>query len=168
MIHSMSTAILEAPPAAAAALSEYELERGKPMPSKNHAIIQTRLIVQFDGNKTYEPLSEVTLDIGMGHPVTPDISIFPRAPMDLWNDEIRVSDPPLVAVEIVSFSQSSAEMTKKVRSYLQHGVKSCWLVDPPMQQITVFTADGKKKTFEEGIVTDPVTGLTADLAVVFA
>ena len=59
-------------------------------------------------------------------------------------------------------------MMKKVHSYLAHGVMSCWLVDPPLHQIIVFNADGTRKIFEEGLATDPVTGVTADLAKVFA
>lgn len=164
----MSTAIQEAPPAAAAALSDYEIERGKPMPSKNHGIIQANLTGEFLRSREYRPASEVTLTVGKDRTLTPDLVILPRRPLDIWADEIRTVEPPVMVLEIVSGSQSSSEMTRKVRDYLQHGVKSCWLVDPPMQQITVFTADGKKKTYEEGIVTDPVTGLTADLAVVFA
>ncbi len=168
MLGNMSTAQLEVPSAADGVLSDYEIERGKPMPSKNHGIIQTRLGTALSRSEQYEAASEMTIDIGTGSPLTPDLAVILREPMDVWNDEIRSKTPPITTVEIVSFSQSSAEMTKKVRSYLQHGVKSCWLVDPPMQQITIFTADGKKKTYEEGVVTDPVTGLTADLAVVFA
>lgn len=167
----MNTATLQAPPGSSAPpviLSDYELERGKPMPSKNHGIIQARLIVQLDKSQEYQPISEFTLELIPGRPMTPDISICPREPMDLWHDEVRGVLPPVSAIEIVSMSQSSDEMRRKVRDYLDHGVKSCWLVDPPMQEITVFTADGKKKTFEQGIVTDPVTGLTVDLDAVFA
>ena len=162
------TATLEAPHAPREALSDYELERGKPMPSKNHGLIQANLIGYFLQSRDYRPSSEMTLDIGMGHPVTPDISLIPRQPMDLWNDEIRFTEPPVTVVEIVSPSQSSSEMMKKVHGYLAHGVKSCWLVDPPLHQVIVFNADGTRKTFEDGIVTDPVTGITADLAAVFS
>ena len=162
------TATLEAPPAPREALSDYELERGKPMPSKNHGLIQANLIVAMSMSDTYRPSSEMTLDIGIGHPVTPDISIIPRQPMELWNDEIRVTDPPVTAVEIVSPSQTSSEMIKKVHAYLAHGLKTCWLVDPSLRQIIIYNADGTRKIFEEGLVTDPVTGITADMAAVFS
>jgi len=149
-------------------MSDYELERGKPMPSKNHGLIQANLIGAFLHSREYRPSSEMTLDIGMGQPVTPDISLIPRQPMELWNDQIRVTDPPVTTVEIVSPSQTSSEMMKKVHGYLAHGVKSCWLVDPSLHQVIVFNADGTRKIFEEGLVTDPVTGITADLAMVFS
>lgn len=164
----MSTATLEAPPTRAEAFSEYEIERGKPMPSFNHGMIQANLITEFARSRDYRPVSEVTLDLGMDHNVTPDISLFPRRPMDLWHDANPVKEVPQFVVEIASASQSSSEMVPEVHDYLQHGVPACWLVDPPMHQVTVFTADGKRKIYDEGIVTDPVTGLTADLAVVFS
>lgn len=164
----MSTTILETPPVPAEALSDYEKERGKPMPSFNHAMIQANLIAEFHRSRDFRPGSELTMDIGIGHPVTPDISLYPRRPLDLLDDIAKTTEPPVTTVEIVSPGQSSAEMMKRVHSYLAHGVKSCWLVDPPMHQVTVFTVDGQRKIYDEGVVTDPATGVTADLAAVFA
>lgn len=164
------TATLEAPPAAfpREPLSEYELERGKGLPTMNHALIQARLICAFSLSDKYEAASELSLDLGTGAPAVPDISLLPRTNIDLWNDEARATEPPVSVVEIVSPTQSSSEMVKKVHAYLAHGVQTCWLVDPPLHQITVFHADGTKKIFDEGLVTDPVTGITADLALIFA
>ncbi len=88
--------------------------------------------------------------------------------MELWNDELHVTDPPVTAVEIVSPSQTSSETIKKVHAYLAHGVKTCWLVDPSLHQIIIYNADGTRKIFEEGLVTDPVTGITADMTAVFS
>ncbi len=138
------------------------------MPSKNHALIQTRLGTILSRSPDYEAASEMTIDIGSGTPLTPDLSIVKRMPLDLWNDIPRVSEPPITTVEIISASQSPEEMVRKIHTYLRHGVQSCWLVNPPMQNITIFTQGGKRKTFDEGIVIDPVTGLTAELDVIFA
>ena len=57
---------------------------------------------------------------------------------------------------------------EKVEAYLQSGVKSCWVVNPPQRAITIYTPDGSLKSFVEGQVKDPVTGLTADLEAVFS
>ena len=56
----------------------------------------------------------------------------------------------------------------KVEAYLQNGVKSCWVVNPPQRAITIYAADGPFKTFVEGEVKDLITGLTANLKVVFS
>jgi Uma2 family endonuclease len=151
------------------ALSDYERERGKPMPSKNHGLIQANLIVALSQSSDFRPSSEMTLDIGMDHPVTPDISMIPRTEeIDLWGDEIRYPRPPVSVVEIVSPSQTDAEMIRKVHQYLAHGVQTCWLVLPSLHQIIIYRADGTRKIFDEGLATDPVTGVSADLARVFS
>lgn len=59
-------------------------------------------------------------------------------------------------------------MMRKVHAYLTHGVQTCWLVDPSLHQIIVFNADGTRKTFDEGTVIDPVTGITAEVARIFS
>ena len=60
------------------------------------------------------------------------------------------------------------EVLDKVDTYFAFGVKSCWVVSPPMHSIQILTADGKETVLTGGTATDPVTGLTADLAAVFS
>lgn len=148
----------------------YEEERGKPMPSKNHAIIQGNLAVEFSRHREYRTMPEVALELVPGSPKTPDLSVYPRGPMDLnlRHDELRLVEPPLLAVEIVSPSQGMQEFMDKVDFYLAHGVKSVWIVVPPLHQVTIFLPDGSQQSFHEGIVRDPATGMTADLEAVFS
>src|SRR6185503_12839401 len=120
----MSTAAADKPLA-------YEEERGKPMPSTNHAVVQTNLIVEFARNRDYRVLSELTLDIN-GKPYTPDLSIYRRTPVDWRHDIPRRPDPPLVVAEIFSPHQGTQEVLDKVDIYFGFGVKSCWIVSPPM------------------------------------
>ena len=78
------------------------------------------------------------------------------------------ADPPLLVMEIFSPQQSMQEVLDKVDIYFAFGVKSCWVVSPPMHSIQIVTADGKETVLTGGTATDPVTGLTADLAAVFS
>jgi len=55
-----------------------------------------------------------------------------------------------------------------VDTYFALGVKSCWVVSPPMHSIQILTVDGKEIVLNSGKAADPVTGLTADLAAVFS
>lgn len=161
--------IIAAPPSAAEARPlTYEEERGKPMPSDNHAFIQTNLAGEFLKHREFRTASEFTLELVPGEPKTPDLSVLPRRPMDLRHPVLRGTEPPLLVVEIASPSQSLDEMVKKVNFYLAHGVQSAWVVLPPLRQITVFLADGSQRTYLEGVVHDPATGITADLGAVFA
>jgi Uma2 family endonuclease len=54
---------------------------------------------------------------------------------------------PILVVEILSPSDPQAEITEKVQSYLDAGVKLVWVVDPRFQTVTVYRADGKPELF---------------------
>ena len=137
------------------------------MPSRNHGRVQTNLIAEFFQQEQFSIYSELTLALaGMNY--TPDISIYPREPADYRHDEPSRADLPLIAVEIFSPSQSHQEVVEKAEIYLRHGVKSCWVVSPPLRTVTVLLPDGREEVFHRGIAKDPATGLTADLAKVFS
>ena len=146
---------------------EYERERGKPMPSENHAIVQSNLLVEFAKSREYRVLSELSLELD-GRPLTPDLSVYRRKPADFRHDNVRLTEPPLLVVEILSPTQGSLEVMEKVDAYLKNGVKSCWMINPPQRAITIYTPDGGFKTVSEGVIKDPATGLTAELDVVFS
>ena len=145
----------------------YEEERGKPMPSRNHGIIQSNLIGELLKHREFRVISELTLELG-GRTYTPDLCIYRRQPADFFHDETKESEPPLVTVEILSPTQGYGSIMEKVDAYFQHGVKSCWVVFPPGQNLTIHTPGGGRHTFAEGTATDPTIGVTADLAVVFS
>lgn len=145
----------------------YEEERGKPMPSFNHGAIQSNVIVEFARHRQLRALSELALEMG-DRSYVPDVSLYQRKSLDLQHDTIRRTDPPLLVVEILSPTQGYQEVLDKVAIYFQHGVKSCWVIWPPLRLINILTPDGLQHSFTEGIVTDPVLGVTADLAVVFS
>ena len=84
----MSTATVDKP-------LTYEEERGKPMPSLNHSAIQMNLGAEFMRHKQFRVHSELTLQIS-GKPMTPDLSVYRRAPLDLRHDVPRSADPPLL------------------------------------------------------------------------
>lgn len=70
-------------------------------PSKNHSRLQVTLGAAFLALNDYAVYSELSLDIA-GKEYVPDIAIYPLEPIDLFNDKIRVSDPPLLIAEILS------------------------------------------------------------------
>jgi Uma2 family endonuclease len=145
----------------------YEEERGKPMPSYNHAAIQVNLITEFARNREFRVCSELTLEFE-GRPYTPDLSIYPRQALDLRHDIIRRTDPPLLVVEIFSPRQGYQDVMEKVDVYFRQGVKTCWIVSPPLHTVSILRPDGSTDTFNAATAKDPVTGLTADLAAVFS
>ncbi len=149
------------------ALSEYEAERGKPMPSLNHSAVQTFLIIGFSRYvEKYSILSELSLELD-GTPFVPDISIYPRLSVDWQHDHVKQTDPPLTVVEILSPTQSLDSLIEKADAYFAAGVKSCWIVQPVVESIVVLEPGKKPEVHAGGEVTDPPTGITVQVEEIF-
>ena len=120
-------------------LSDYERERGKPMPTLVHGAIQANLIIQLAVNypNQFRIASEVTLDTKPDGS-TPDLVLYPFGELDFKNDPSRRTDAPLLVIEIQSPSQSTKDMVSKLEPYFYFGVKSCWIVVPDLQAVLVY------------------------------
>lgn len=157
----------EAP--AVAELSDYEKERGKPMPSYNHAIVQSELIGAFLPNKAYSIASELTLELPDGQRLTPDISVYPRLRPDYNHDKIRMTTLPRLVVEIISPGQGWQDIVDKLDLYFAHGVESAWVVQPGAKMIAIYQSTTvPPQVVTVGEARDPVTGLTARLEEIFS
>ncbi|CAN5415894.1 hypothetical protein BH09BAC4_BH09BAC4_35170 [soil metagenome] len=145
------------------AISEYELERGKPMPSKNHAKLQSRIAKAIADRyeDRYDVYTEISLDLS--RPVVPDIALFPTEPSDWLEDEIRLTTPPLCAVEIISPTQGNQELIDKLDIYFAAGVQSCWIVIPTFRLINVFSTKHDYKAFMSGELYDEKLDIRIDL-----
>ncbi len=156
-------AVIEQP-----ALTDYEIERGKPMPSKNHGKIQARISQQVlnQYEEQFDVISELSLQVP-NLPSVPDVSIFPVEPSNWLDDEVKVSEIPLTVVEILSPSQTVTELTEKAKSYFATGVASYWLVQPTFRSVVILQPNADELVFHNDILTDPTNGITIDLKKVF-
>lgn len=150
--------------------SEYEIERGKPMPSRLHAVVQKRLTIylgtHYDGK--FEFLPELSLDTP-GQKSTPDIAIDVFGPIDFSKDEIKKPTAPLATIEILSPTQILQTLLDKTNDYFSFGVKSCWVVIPPLKSVYVFKAPNDYQVFShEDILRDPNLNIEVPLGVIFA
>lgn len=74
---------------------------------------------------------------------------------------------PDLAVEVLSESNTTAEMTEKLHDYFQAGTRLVWYIDPSKRQAEVYTSiEEKSMVMETGSLTgEPVLpGLTIPLA----
>ncbi len=150
-------------------LSDYEKERGKPMPSYNHAFVQWKIGLAFSASSQFSILPELTLELPNGQRLTPDISVYPKATPDWRHDTICMKIMPRLAVEIPSPSQGFQEIEEKLDLYFANGVESVWVVQLGMQAIAIYLPDAPRPmVFTTGEAKDPVTGLTARLEEIFA
>jgi Uma2 family endonuclease len=141
-------------------ISGYQLERGKPLPSLKHALIQRNLLLQLSGGLSTEYLALPELSLVLeAQKAVPDVSVFLRAALDLSVEQIAVTAVPQTAIEILSPTQVIAELLEKAGRYFAAGVKSYWLVVPELRAVAVFSEPGKYKYFYNGqTLADPVTG----------
>ncbi len=147
---------------------EYEQERGKPMPSLNHGVVQAKLSFALISayQDQYLVGSEVTL--ATEPPLTPDLIVSSERQLDWLRDEIRVAEAPLTVFEIVSPSQSINDFIPRIESYFRFGVKSVWLVHPPFKQVVIFTPDMELQVYNEGEVVDRALGFKIALSEIFS
>jgi Uma2 family endonuclease len=63
--------------------------------------------------------------------------------------QVRWSDqPPTLAVEVLSPSDSWGAMTRRITKFLQHGVRVVWLVDPEGRTVTLYRANHLPQVLE--------------------
>ncbi|MCU0426841.1 MAG: Uma2 family endonuclease [Candidatus Kapabacteria bacterium] len=148
-------------------MTDYELERGKPMPSKVHAATQTNVIdALLRYKKKYRRLTEISLRLGK-EKLVPDIALYSIDASDWHENEAEMSLPPLLCVEIVSPSQSIDEMKEKADKYFAAGVRSVWLVLPALAGVMLLHATSKPQFFSEGDLVDSELGITIPVEEVF-
>lgn len=149
--------------------SNYEIERNKPMPSKLHGFIQSRLSGLFMKyyDEKYVSISELSLNLG-GWKVVPDLCLYKKETIDLLEDEISMTQAPVLAIEIISATQSIQDLTEKIKKYLESGVQSCWLIIPILKNIYVFQQPQQYEIFkQEEKLADSISGIELSLTEIF-
>lgn len=150
-------------------LSDYEIERGKPMPDKNHSMVQGNLYfsIRVKYEHKFRVLPEINLQLPERERV-PDLAIYP--PMDFLPDdnEIRMKTPPLGAIEILSEMQNVADLMVKRAEYFTAGVQSYWLVIPALRSIYVFYSPDDFDLFSKNdLLKDKKLGIEIKLGDIF-
>jgi Uma2 family endonuclease len=151
-------------------LSTYEIERDKPMPSRNHGKLQMRIGFEMMAKyrNRFDIVSEPTLQM-LERPRVPDLAFFKVQESDWFDDETKITEVPLGVIEILSPSQSEQELISKFPPYFNLGVKTVWLVVPVFQTIYVFDSPRSYQTFTiaNPILKDIMLDLELDLNKIF-
>ncbi|MEZ4736584.1 MAG: Uma2 family endonuclease [Caldilineaceae bacterium] len=154
-----------------------EVEEAEEVSSFNHSYTQARLIVALDKLGIYTPAPELSLDakgvdlskfdLRTKEEIKPDIALYPKRGRSQPRDTLRMKEMPLVAIEILSPKQGTYEILEKFKLYLELGVTSCWLVDPALRTVTVYTSESEWETFSTDDVVDEQTSIRLLLTEVF-
>jgi Uma2 family endonuclease len=133
-------------------LAEFEnFENGasQNMGSLNHSVIQARLAGSFFNNNKFTPAVELSLDISRldlnqlaikaKDELKPDVCLYPsNRGLSKPDDILKMSEMPLLAIEILSPKQSIDDILAKFKAYFALDIQSCWLVIPILESITVY------------------------------
>ena len=150
-------------------LGRDDIEVDRPMPSRNHSRVAQRIGVALNAySERLDVHQQLSLNLD-GWKSVPDVALFSRGvlPDDWLTDEDEVTIAPELVIEILSPHQSVQPLIDKFRQYFQHGVKSCWLVEPATRVISVFPCGGGSRAFTDGAVRDEVLNIGVPLADVF-
>lgn len=152
-------------------LSEYEIERNKPLPDFRHSIIQSNLIFELGSryNKDFSLFSELNISVPAGKDSVPDISIYPKMKIDYSNDIMSMTEMPLTTIEISSPPQSEENLVSNAIRYFDAGIKSCWIVLPIFKVVIIFSEPTKRQVFTSDMtLVDPATGIELPLGDIFS
>lgn len=148
-------------------ISQYELERGKPVPRLKHSILQHRIDVIFGRYESeFSILPELDIELG-GKPFVPDVCVYPKQTVNWQGAEGPMLEPPLLAVEILSQSQTLEQLFARAQAYLDAGTGAVWIVVPVAQTVFVLKPNAKPQAFSAGIIKDERTGIELNIEELF-
>lgn len=143
---------------------DYMEEESVDVGSFKHSSAQANLAFLLKRLGKYSVLTDLSLDISTvdisqfdistKEEIKPDVCIYPKRKMNLLDDILRMSEMPLVAIEVLSPKQGVYDILEKFKLYFALGVKSCWLVIPNTRTVLVYSAPDSFATFGTGEVID--------------
>lgn len=159
-----------------------ELVRGRlvrePRPGGRHGRIAFRLGFLIERFAEARGLGQVVMETGFllaEDPPTvrgPDVAFLAQeslpsegAPVGHWRYA------PDLAIEVLSPSNSAAEILEKVADYLRSGSRLVWVLDPEAERVTIYRSRGDVRVVEVGDLLegeDVLPGFRLELEDVFA
>ncbi len=128
------------------------------MGSVNHSLIQAMITSLLVNDERFTVFTELSLDVKPHDLSKYDIKAKDELKPDIcWYsneigfqefDILKMTEMPLLAIEILSPSQDTKELKDKIRAYFDLGVKSCWLVIPDVQLISIYAKQSGFKNFD--------------------
>jgi Uma2 family endonuclease len=137
--------------------SRYELRHGvlvKRVPPKHsHHLIQRQLRRLLES--AADDAGEITNEFGFrGLPEyeyrIADVAFVSKTRWDRISPEGNLEGAPDIVIEVLSPSNSAAEMLDTEQLCLGNGSHEFWLVDPDRRQVRISTPDGRAVTYKSG------------------
>lgn len=145
--------------------------------SFKHSSAQANLAFLLKRIGKYKVLTDLSLDISKAdisqfdintkEEIKPDVCIYLKRERNLQNDILRMSEMPLLAIEVLSPKQGIYDILEKFKLYFSLGVQSCWLVTPSTRTVFVYSAPDRFVTFGMGEVIDESLGIQIPVEEIF-
>ncbi len=135
-------------------------------PSRNHSYFQLNTGYSLKNQKKFSVFSELSLLID-GKEYVPDIAVYPPMKINRSKDILKMTEMPLLIVELLSPTQGTQEILDKFEIYFAAGIKSCWLIEPAIGAVTVYQSLDNFRSFVEGDIIDNVSGLKLPIIEIF-
>ncbi len=138
--------------------NEYQENEVREMPSRNHSFTQARITNLLSNEERFTPFVELSLDasqidlsqfgLKIKEEIIPDVCIYANSiGFNDEDDEQKMQEMPLLTIEILSPKQAISDILAKFKAYFALGVKSCWLIVPPLKTVAVYSQPSHFKTF---------------------
>ncbi|MFN0034030.1 MAG: Uma2 family endonuclease [Saprospiraceae bacterium] len=164
----MHEPLLAEEPIVATALSDYEIERNKPMPNRIHGSLQSQIIFLLKTLYSGQFQFPSELSLATAPSTTPDICIYHKKKLNVREVTAKEIEMPLTTIEILSPRQSLDELASKAWDiYFPAGVQSAWIVVPELKAIQLLLPNGETHLFYKDTLTDPVTNIQISVPEVF-
>jgi Uma2 family endonuclease len=140
---------------------DYQEDEAQEMGSLNHSIVQTQIAGLLLNDKRFRVMVELSLDVSQidlsqfglktKEELKPDICLYAKDQIKAHksHDVMKMPNMPLLAIEVLSPKQGINDILTKFHAYFALNVKSCWLVIPPNESITVYSNLDELKLFDK-------------------
>jgi Uma2 family endonuclease len=136
-------------------------------PSYHYSYTKAKLISALLKLEKFTVFSELTLEID-DKTYMPDICLYSKREVDLsLPDLIEMDEMPLLAIKILSQSQTAQELLEEFGIYFGAVIKSCWLVVPVAGAVIVYSSPEKARRFSNGNIIDEQLNIQVPLAELF-
>ena len=147
------------------------------MGSVRHSLVQANLAHLLKLTQKFTVFIELSLDangqdlsaFNVKDELVPDVCGYPNDMLIPRYDILRMTEMPILAIEVQSPRQGMLVLVQKVGAYFALGVQSCWIVDPQTQSVHVFSDPLNSKAFDfSETITDRIADVSIQVSEIFA
>lgn len=137
------------------------------LPSYHHSYTKAKIIGALLKLEKFTVFSELTLRIDEKN-YMPSVCLYPKRDVDiLLPDTLEVTEMPVLAIELLSQTQTIEEILDRFYAYFSAVIKSCWLVVPIGGAVIVYSSPEQAQRFTSGDIIDEQLNIQLPIQEIF-